>query len=131
MSKPLTPDCPLCSHPPKFIVGITQAFCGNDACSLLCWDPTLTLDENLLHAGVARWEPTRRTAVMSEPAPSEHPGWDVRDDITAFYRALTAGQVTEGIANAIKAHDFKAAITLLKVLAVSRTPVRLRWFTGR
>ena len=30
MSKPLTPDCPLCSHPPKFIVGITQAFCGND-----------------------------------------------------------------------------------------------------
>ena len=55
---------------------------------------------------------------MSEPAPSEHPGWDVRDDITAFYRALTSGQVTEGIANAIKAHDFEAAITLLKVLAV-------------
>ena len=31
MAEILTPDCPLCRQPPKFIVGITQAFCGNDA----------------------------------------------------------------------------------------------------
>ncbi len=55
---------------------------------------------------------------MGRPDSSEQPGWDVRDDITAFYRALTAEQVMEGIANAIKARDFEAAVTLLKVLAV-------------
>jgi hypothetical protein len=58
MSEILTPDCPLCGRPPQLIAGATQAFCGNDACTLLCWDPTLSLDANLLDAGVVRWEPT-------------------------------------------------------------------------
>ena len=55
---------------------------------------------------------------MAEANPAEQPGWDVRDDITAFYRALSPEQVIEGIAKAVKAHDFEAVITLLKVLAV-------------
>ena len=53
-----TPRCPFCGEQPKFIVGITQAFCGNDDCDLLCWDPSLTLDANLMDARVARWKPT-------------------------------------------------------------------------
>jgi len=51
-------------------------------------------------------------------APSEQPRRDARDDIAAFYRALTPEQVMEGIANAVKARDFEAVITLLKVLAI-------------
>ena len=58
MPEVLTPRCPLCGQLPGFTVGITQAFCGNGACTLLCWDPSLSLDDNLLDAGVARWEPT-------------------------------------------------------------------------
>jgi hypothetical protein len=49
----LTPDCPLCGHPPVMVFG-TQAFCGNDACTLLLWSPALTLDENLMDAGFVR-----------------------------------------------------------------------------
>jgi hypothetical protein len=40
------------------------------------------------------------------------------DDITEFYRPLTAEHVMGGIAKAVKAHDFEAAITLLRLLAV-------------
>lgn len=58
MNEILTPRCPLCDGPPQFIVGGTQAFCGNDDCVLLMWNPALSLDGNLLDAGVARWEPT-------------------------------------------------------------------------
>ena len=58
MAETLTPNCPLCDEPPKFIVGITQAFCGNDQCTLWFWNPTASLDDNLLDVGVARWEPT-------------------------------------------------------------------------
>ena len=60
MSEILTPRCPFCGEPPKFIVGITQAFCGNDTCELLCWDPTLSLDVNLMNARGVDWEPTRK-----------------------------------------------------------------------
>jgi hypothetical protein len=52
MAEPLTPDCPLCRQPPLFGFGGTQAFCGNDDCTLILWNPMLTLDENLLDAGV-------------------------------------------------------------------------------
>jgi hypothetical protein len=37
--------------------GGVQAFCGNDDCTLLCWDPSLSLDDNLLDAGVVRFPP--------------------------------------------------------------------------
>jgi len=50
----LTPDCPMCGHPPAMVFGGgTQAFCGNeDGCTLICWTPTKTLDENLMDASV-------------------------------------------------------------------------------
>ena len=48
-----TPRCPLCDGPPAMVCGgATQAFCGNDDCTLICWNMLLSLDENLLDAGV-------------------------------------------------------------------------------
>ena len=62
MPEILTPRCPLCDGPPlPLIPGLAQAFCGNDECTLLCWTPALSLDANLLDAGVVRWEPTEET----------------------------------------------------------------------
>jgi hypothetical protein len=57
MAEPLTPNCPLCSGPPAMVIGGalgTQAFCGNDGCTLLLWDRSLSLDDNLLNAGVVK-----------------------------------------------------------------------------
>ena len=59
MAEILTPDCPLCGGPPAIVTpGGTQAFCGNDACDLWFWNPAAGLDDNLMDAGVTRWEPT-------------------------------------------------------------------------
>lgn len=38
------PSCPGCGQPPKFQLG-DQAFCGNDGCHVLMWNPTMTLDQ--------------------------------------------------------------------------------------
>ena len=51
-----TPHCPLCGHPPVMVFG-TQAFCGNDDCILILWNPSVSLDENLLDAGVVQFPP--------------------------------------------------------------------------
>lgn len=49
MAEILTPDCPVCSQPPVMVFGGgTQAFCGNDDCNTLTWNPTKSLDANLL-----------------------------------------------------------------------------------
>lgn len=45
------PDCPLCGHPPQLVVGSAQAFCGNDECRALLWDPTSTPAENRADMG--------------------------------------------------------------------------------
>lgn len=60
MPEILTPLCPLCGQPPMMVMGGgTQAFCGNDdGCTLLTWDPSLSLDENLMNARGVDWEPT-------------------------------------------------------------------------
>jgi hypothetical protein len=58
MDEPLCLNCPFCDEPPEFVVGGTQAFCGNNSCTLLMWNPTVSLDDNLMDAGVVRWEPT-------------------------------------------------------------------------
>ena len=59
MDEPLTPNCPLCGSPPMMVMADgEQAFCGNDRCVLLIWDSTKSLDDNLMDAGVVRWEPT-------------------------------------------------------------------------
>ena len=58
MAEILTPRCPLCDQPPAIMLpGATQAFCGNDDCTLLCWNPFASLDANLLDAGVVKFDP--------------------------------------------------------------------------
>jgi hypothetical protein len=52
MAEILTPRCPLCGELPELIVGISQAFCGNEDCTLFMWTPTKSLDDNLLDAGM-------------------------------------------------------------------------------
>lgn len=52
MAEILTPDCPMCGKPPLFGFGDSQAFCGNNDCTLILWDPSLSLDDNLMDAGV-------------------------------------------------------------------------------
>lgn len=55
MAEILTPCCPLCDELPVMMFGGgTQAFCGNDDCTILMWTPTKGLDDNLLDAGVVR-----------------------------------------------------------------------------
>lgn len=49
MADILTPDCPLCRKPPVMMIG-SQAFCGNADCHTLCWEPSKSLDDNLLGA---------------------------------------------------------------------------------
>jgi hypothetical protein len=51
MTEILTPNCPLCGQPPPFAFGTDQAFCGNrDNCTLILWNPSLSLDANLTDA---------------------------------------------------------------------------------
>jgi hypothetical protein len=46
-----TPACPLCGELPTITIGGgTQAFCGNDGCTVIFWDPSRSLDQNLLEA---------------------------------------------------------------------------------
>ena len=52
MSEIRTPDCPVCSQPPVIVIpGSTQAFCGNGDCNVLMWNPSKSIDDNLLDAG--------------------------------------------------------------------------------
>lgn len=56
MVEVLTPNCPLCGGPPLFVMGTDQAFCGNrDGCTLILWNPSLSLDDNLMDAGVVHF----------------------------------------------------------------------------
>jgi hypothetical protein len=56
MAEILTPNCPLCGQPPLFAFGNDQPFCGNrDNCTLILWNPTLSLDDNLMDAGVVQF----------------------------------------------------------------------------
>lgn len=45
--QPIGLNCPGCGEPPELLIGDRQAFCGNDDCRLLMWDPAKTLDEML------------------------------------------------------------------------------------
>lgn len=50
MAEILTPRCPQCDQLPYMVMGGgTQAFCGNGKCSTLTWNPTQSMDENLLN----------------------------------------------------------------------------------
>ncbi len=41
-----SPDCPLCGHPPEFLLN-WMAFCGNQDCDALSWNLTITPAQNL------------------------------------------------------------------------------------
>ena len=45
-------------EPVMMFGGGTQAFCGNDDCRLLTWDPTRSAASNLANASEVDWEPT-------------------------------------------------------------------------
>ena len=38
-------NCPGCGHLTVFVISGSQAFCGNDDCAILMWDPAKTIDE--------------------------------------------------------------------------------------
>lgn len=47
-----TPLCFGCGSPPVMVFGGgTQAFCGNEGCRVLTWNPRATVDENLEDMG--------------------------------------------------------------------------------
>ena len=76
MPEPLCPNCPLCGGPPlNGIVfgGGTQAFCGNEDCTAWIWDPSRSLDENLLDDG--------KVTLTETPLPRPDPG-DSADETT-------------------------------------------------
>jgi hypothetical protein len=46
MGEVLSPRCPLCSSPPVIMLGGgTQAFCGDDDCPTLTWNPMESPEE--------------------------------------------------------------------------------------
>lgn len=47
MTEILSPDCPVCGHPPRMVFNPEQAVCGNDDCRTLMWNQTRTVAENL------------------------------------------------------------------------------------
>jgi hypothetical protein len=44
--QPVGSNCPSCGQP-ALVAYAQQAFCGNDKCRILTWNPSKTLDENL------------------------------------------------------------------------------------
>jgi hypothetical protein len=51
------PDCPLCGHPPEFILtGNVQAFCSNAAREAMCWNPSRTAAENRRGLVETQWK---------------------------------------------------------------------------
>ena len=51
-----TPVCPVCSRPPIFVLAGTQAFCGNDECRVLMWDPSKDRDDLLAKEDRIEWD---------------------------------------------------------------------------
>ena len=49
--KILCPRCPLCDGRPAPTLprSAEQAFCANTDCSVICWNPSKSLDDNLLN----------------------------------------------------------------------------------
>lgn len=42
----MTPKCPGCGRDWEIMVGDEQAFCGNDNCRVLMWNPLKSPEEN-------------------------------------------------------------------------------------
>lgn len=56
LSEPSGLLCPFCGQPALLVIGDAQAFCGNDACPCLMWNP-------LASAAEAR----RQVRIIDEP----------------------------------------------------------------
>jgi hypothetical protein len=41
-----TPTCPRCGSAPQLALSAIQAFCGNDACTVLMWNPSVSPAQN-------------------------------------------------------------------------------------
>lgn len=53
-----TPDCPMCGHPGAMLVGPMlhpMAFCENEDCPALTWDPTKSWAELRANARPIEW----------------------------------------------------------------------------
>lgn len=52
----LCPTCPLCGSVPPFIYpSFAQAFCTNEDCDVILWEPWVSLAQNLMNANTVKW----------------------------------------------------------------------------
>lgn len=52
--EPVAPPCPGCAQPAKYVM-TDQAFCGNDDCRVIAWNPTKTMDEMMDNSQVVEF----------------------------------------------------------------------------
>ncbi len=52
----LTPDCPVCGHPPALALG-HQSWCGNSECKAITWNPLITPAANRANVKHHRFGP--------------------------------------------------------------------------
>lgn len=45
MTEPIGLHCPGCKQPPCMMIGDTTAFCGNEECNIISWNPTATREQ--------------------------------------------------------------------------------------
>lgn len=43
--QPIGLECPGCGSPPDLVISAAQAFCGNNQCRILFWDPGKSIAE--------------------------------------------------------------------------------------
>ncbi len=71
--------CPLCGELPGLILSLEQVFCDNEQCSVISWNMTKTLDENLTNTNMVRlpdWlMPPERCPSAPWPSPGTRTGW--------------------------------------------------------
>lgn len=46
--------CPFCGQPPGIALSPEQVFCDNKDCSMISWNATKSLDDNLMNANVVK-----------------------------------------------------------------------------
>lgn len=68
MTRQPTPNCPACRSLPGMVLGDgTQAFCVNEDCQMVTWNPTLTASENMRTLGVVTLDPNPAQAEEGPP----------------------------------------------------------------
>ena len=64
MNTPVGLECPGCGKAPAFALS-EQAFCGNDNCGVMMWNPTKTLEE--MAADIGQFSDVKRERNPGEP----------------------------------------------------------------